>query len=148
MAQGDVTFFEEALAWLADGTFDLDGDNTIKCAILDNTTAPTASDATPTLSDYTQVGDGGQYVDGGEELTCTWTESGGTVTFDSSTNPTWPQDPGNDTDAYWALVYQAGSHNSTTDAGICFVDLGGAVDMTAGDLTITWNASGIFTIAT
>jgi len=26
------------------------------------------------------------------------------------------------------------------------VDLGGPVDMSAGDLTITWNASGIFTI--
>jgi hypothetical protein len=66
------------------------------------------------------------------------------MTFDSGTNPTWAQDASNDTDAYWAIVY------NFTDAGkdaLCFIDLGGPVDMTAGALTVTWNASGLFTIA-
>ena len=39
--------------------------------------------------------------------------------------------------------------NNYTDAGkdaLCYVDLGGPVDMTAGDLTITWHGSGLMTI--
>jgi len=65
------------------------------------------------------------------------------MTFDSTVNPTWAQDASNDTDAYWGIIY------NFTDAGkdaVAFVDLGGAVDMSAGSLTVTWNASGIFTI--
>ncbi len=144
MAQGDITFFDEAKAYMIDGGWESADD--IKCAILDNTTTPAAADATPALGDYTQVGSAGSYVAGGTSLgnlgTCV-TESGGTMTFDSSTNPSWAQNASNDTDAYWALVY------NDTDAGdlaLCFVDLGGPIDMTAGSLTVTWNASGIFTI--
>lgn len=146
MAVGDVVVFNTAKEWLADGTFDLDT-NTFKCAILDNTTAPTAATVTPTLSDFTEVGAAGSYTAGGETLTLTWVESGGTVTLDETTNPTWAQNGSNDTDAYWGLVYQTGLVNGVTDAALCYVDLGGPVDMTAGSLTITWNASGIFTLA-
>ena len=77
----------------------------------------------------------------------TWSESAGTATLDSTVNPSWTQDGSNSTTAYWGLVYQTGLHNGTTDAGLCFVELGGPVDMTAGDLTVTWSASGIFTLA-
>ena len=145
MAQGDITFFDEAKAFMIDGGWEATDD--IKCAILDNTTTPAAADATPALGDYTQVGAAGTYTAGGTSLgnlgTCV-TEAAGTMTFDSATNPTWAQDGSNDTDAYWGLIY------NDTDAGdlaLCFVDLGGPVDMSAGALTITWNASGIFTIA-
>lgn len=141
MARGDVTVFNTAKEWLMDGTFDLDGD-TIKIAICDNTTAPTASTATPNLSDFTEVGSAGSYTAGGETLTCTWVESGGTVTFDSSTNPTWASNGSNDTDAYWGIIYST----TATNAAIAYVDLGGPVDMSAGALTINWNASGIFTL--
>lgn len=144
MARGDVTVFEEAKAYMIDGGWEAADD--IKCAILDNTLAPTAADATPALGDYTQVGSGGTYVAGGTSLgnlgACV-SEAGGIMKFDSATNPTWAQDAGNDNDAYWGLIY------NDTDAGdlaIAFVDLGGPVDMSAGDLTITWHASGIFTI--
>lgn len=142
MARGDVTVFEEAKAYMIDGGWEAADD--IKCAVLDNTVTPAAGDTTPTLSDYTEVGASGTYVAGGTSLgnlgTCV-AESGGTMTFDSATNPTWAQDAGNDTDAYWGLVYHV-----TSGQGIAFVDLGGPVDMSAGALTITWNASGIFTI--
>ena len=145
MAQGDVTIFEEALAYMIDGGWEPADE--IKCAILDNTTTPTAADGTPALGDYTEVGTGGTYVAGGTGLgnlgACV-TEAGGTMTFDSATNPTWAQDASNDTDAYWGLIY---NDTQAGDPAIGFVDLGGPVDMTAGDLTITWNASGIFTIS-
>ena len=145
MAQGDVTIFEEALAYMIDGGWEPADE--IKCAILDNTTTPTAADGTPALGDYTEVGTDGTYVAGGTGLgnlgACV-TEAGGTMTFDSATNPSWAQDASNDTDAYWGLIY---NDTQAGDPAIGFVDLGGPVDMTAGDLTITWNASGIFTIS-
>ena len=143
MARGDVTVFDEAKLALLDGTHDLDTD-TLKLAICDNTTAPTAGTATPALGDFTQVGSGGSYVAGGTTLTISLTESAGTVTFDSTTNPSWAQNASNDTDAYWGILY---NDTDAGDAAIAFVDLGGPVDMTAGDLTVTWNASGIFTLA-
>ena len=143
MATGDLTVFDEAKLALLDGTHDLDT-HTIKCAILDNTTAPAAGDTTPALADYTQVGSAGSYTAGGETLTISLTETGGSVTFDSTTNPTWAQNASNDTDAYWGLIY---NDTATGDPAIAFVELGGPVDMSAGALTITWNASGVFTLA-
>lgn len=143
MATGDYVTFEEAKAYMIDGGWEAADD--IKCAILDDTTTPTASDATPALGDYTEVGDAGTYTSGGTSLGnlgTLVTEAGGTMTFDSSTNPSWAADASNDTDAYWALIYHV-----TTGQGIGFVDLGGPVDMSAVTLTLTWNASGIFTIA-
>ena len=144
MARGDVTVFEEAKAKMIDG--DWASTDEFYCAVLDDTTTPTAADATPVLGDYTEVGTGGTYVAGGltlGALSALVTEAAGVMKFDSATNPTWAQNASNDVDAYWGLIY------NYTDAGkdaLAFVDLGGPVDMTAGDLTITWNASGIFTI--
>jgi hypothetical protein len=145
MATGDVTVFDEAKAYMIDGGWEAADD--IKCAVLDNTTAPTASDTTPALGDYTEVGTAGTYTAGGTSLGnlgTLVTESGGTMTFDSSTNPSWAQNGSNDTDAYWGLIY---NDTQAGDPAIAFVELGGPVDMSAGDLTITWNGSGIFTIA-
>jgi len=145
MAREDITFFEEAKAYIQDGGWEAADD--IKVAILDNTTTPTASDATPGLGDYTEVETAGTYSAGGTSIG-TWgdliSESGGTATADSATNPTWAKDASNGTDAYWALIY---NDTQAGDPAIAFVDLGGPVDMTAGDLTITWNASGIYTLA-
>lgn len=144
MARGDVIVFEEAKAKMLDG--DWASSDHFYCAICDNTTPPTADIATPTLGDFTQVGSGGTYAAGGTDLGTLDTlvsEAAGTMTFDSATNPTWAQDVGNDVDAYWGIIYNYtdGAHDA-----LAYVDLGGPVDMQAGDLTITWNASGIFTI--
>ena len=144
MARGDLVVFEEAKAKMLDG--DWASTDHFYCAILDHTVDPTAATATPTLGDFTEVGNGGTYVTGGTDLGTLAdlvTEAAGTMTFDSATNPTWAQDAGNDVDAYWGLVY---NYTDAAHDALCFVDLGGPVDMTAGDLTITWNGSGLFTI--
>ena len=144
MATGDVTVFDAALE---DAIENWSGTDSMFCAICDNTVAPTAATTTPTLGDFTQVGAAGSYTTGGTDLGTLAnfvSFSGGTVTFDSTTNPTWAQDGSNDADAYWGIVY------NTTQAGdnaFAFVELGGAVDMSAGALTITWNASGLATIS-
>lgn len=145
MARGDVTVFDEAKAKMLDG--DWASTDHFYCAVCDNTATPTAAFATPTLSDFTEVGTSGTYVSGGTDLgalSALVTEADGTMTFDSSTNPTWAQNASNDTDAYWGLIY---NYTDAAHDALAFVDLGGPVDMSAGDLTITWNASGIFTIA-
>jgi hypothetical protein len=145
MATGDIVWFEEArtLAYFA-GWATTDS---IKIAILDNTTAPTAAHATPALADFTEVGAAGSYTTGGEVLDTwanMWAEAGGTGTFDDTgASVSWTQNGSNDTDAYWALIY-----NSTFagNLAICYVELGGPVDMSTGALTITWNGSGIATL--
>ena len=145
MAAGDLTFFEEALAYLTNGSWSTTDD--IKVAILDNTTTPTAADTTPALGDYTEVGTAGTYTAGSTSigtLTSCISESGGTMTFDSTTNPSWAANGSNDTDAYWALVY---NDTDGTDRALAFVDLGGPFNMATTTLTITWNASGLFTIS-
>lgn len=144
MARVDLVVFEEAKAKMLSG--DWASTDHFYCAICDNTATPAASTATPVIGDFTQVGTGGTYVADGTDLgalSALVSEAGGTMTFDSTTNPTWAQDASNDVDAYWAIIY------NYTDAGkdaLAFLDLGGPVDMTAGDLTITWNGSGIFTL--
>lgn len=145
MARGDFYVFNEALAYMIDGGWEAADD--IKVAICDNTTAPTVSTATPALSDFTQVGTAGTYVSGGTSLgtlgDCV-TQTGGTMTFDSATNPSWAAHASNDTDAYWAIVY---NDTDASDRAIGYLDLGGPVNMQTGSLTITWNASGLFTIS-
>lgn len=144
MAQGDIVWFEEAR------TFDYFAgwatSDDIKVAILDNTTAPTAADTTPALADYTEVGAAGTYTAGGTSLG-NWgtinSEAAGTGTVDSATNPSWASNGLNDTDAYWGLIY---NDTQVGDPAFAYVDLGGPVDMTAGALSITWNASGIATL--
>jgi len=145
MAQGDITVFEEAKAYMIDGGWE--PADTFKLALLTSAVAPTPGDTTPALGDYTEVTPGGNYTAGGETLdtlTNMVTEAGGTMTFDDTgATVQWLQNGSNPTDARWGLIY------NDTDAGdlaICMLDLGADVDMTAGDLTITWNASGIFTI--
>ena len=145
MATGDFLVFEEALEYMIDGG--MEAADVFKCAILDNTTTPTASFATPALGDFTEVGASGTYTAGGftlGALSDLVSESGGTMKFDSANNPTYAQNGSNDNDAWWGLVY-----NSTEGAkrAFGFVELGGPVDMSAGALTITWNGSGLFTIA-
>ena len=145
MAAGDVTVFNEALAYMLDGGWE--AADSIKLALLTSATAPTQADVTPALADYTEVTAGGNYTAGGETLD-TWgnciTQSSNVSTFDDTgASVVWSQHASNPTTARYGLIYNA---TQASPQGIAFIDLGAVIDMTAGDLTITWNASGIFTI--
>ena len=145
MAAGDISVFDEAKAYMIDGGWE--AADTIKLALLTATTAPTDADTTPALGDYTQVTAGGNYVAGGETLDTLGnmvTEASGTMTFDDTgASVTWSQNGSNPTDARYGLIY----NDTQADQAIAWIDLGSTIDLSAGDLTITWNASGIFTIA-
>ncbi len=145
MATGDVKVFDEAKEYMVDGGWEAADD--IKCAILDNTATPIAAFATPAFADFTEVTDAGSYTIGGTSLGTLGTlvtQAAGVMKLDSGTNPTWAQDALNDVDAWWGLIY------NDTDVGkraLAFVELGGPVNMQTGDLTVTWDAAGIITVA-
>ena len=66
MAKGDIVWFDEAATFDYFASWATSDD--IKCAVLDNTTAPTAGDTTPALADYTEVTAAGTYTAGGTSL--------------------------------------------------------------------------------
>jgi len=147
MAQGDFTVFDEFVLDIGKEIHDLSSD-TLKLGLIDNTTPPTAGDATPVWGDYSgnEVGTGGGYVADGITLSgVTFTEEDGTATLDDSGNISLAQDGSGFTDAYWGILY-----NSTAAGGnaIGFLELDGPVSEQAGPVNINWNASGILTIAT
>jgi len=144
MARNDWVTFEEFSLDLADGEHDL-GADTFKVALIDNSTAPTAADATPRWGDYSaNEVSGTGYTAGGATLSGTGvSEAGGVTTFDDTGNVTWSQNGAGPTDIYWAILY---NDSAAADQAIGFLDMGGAVSLQDGDVTITWNASGILTI--
>lgn len=151
MAQGDVTVFEEFALSLGTETHNLpNGNDVIKLAIIDNVITPTAADATPAWGassgvdyDDNEVSSAGSYTAGGETLgTIAFTEAAGVATFDAD-NVVIAQDGSGFTDGYWGIIY---NETATNNEAIAFVEMGGPVSEQAGQITFTWNASGIFTI--
>ena len=150
MATGDLTVFDEAKAYMIDGGWEAADD--IKVAICDNTTTPVAAAVVPAVTtggttNYTEVGSAGSYTAGGVSigaLSAVVTEAAGTMTFDSATNPSWTANASNDVDAWWAIIY---NDTDTANRAIAFVELGGPVNMQTVALTLTWDGSGLFTIA-
>ena len=144
MARGDLVVFEEAMAKMLSG--DWASTDHLYCAICDNTATPAASTATPVFGDFTEVGTAGTYVANGTDLgaiSAIVSELAGVVTVDSTTNPTWALNASNDTDAYWAIVY---NYTDAQKDALFYVDLGGPVNMTEGPLTVTWHGTGMYTI--
>ena len=144
MATGDLIVFDEAKAKMIEG--DWAATDNFYMGIVTNAVPPTAAFGGPQFSDFTEVTATAAYTAGGTDLgtlASIVTELAGTVTVDSSNATTWAQHASGSVDASWAIVY------NFTDAGKdawCFIELG-TVDMSAGSLTVTINASGLFTIA-
>ena len=151
MAQSDLVLFNEHINGLGDGIYALDAD-VIRVAIIDSVQTPVATSTDPRWGaggnvnfDTNEVTEnGGSYTLEGQDISATWSESAGTGTFDGADVTVWTQNASNPPDARWVIIYD------DTIAGnqcIGFVDLGATFDMTTGDLNITWNASGIYTVS-
>ena len=140
MARGDVTMFNEA-GWDAwKGVHDLSSD-TLKLGIIDDTTPPTAADATPRWGDYSpnEVATTGNYTAGGETLT--------TVTFTMVSGiPTLAADDVNITshasgftDGSYGILY---NDDATNDEAIGFVEMedaeGNPASEQADDVDFEW----------
>jgi len=144
MARNDWVTFEEFSKDLASGVHDLSSD-TFKVGLIDNSTPPTAADATPRWADYSgNEVSGTGYTAGGYALTGSGvSEADGVTTFDDTGNVTWSQNGAGPTDIYWAVLY---NDTAAADQAVGFLDMGGPVSLVDGDVTITWNASGILTV--
>ena len=145
MASGDITVFEEAKAYMIDGGWEPADD--IEIILLLATSTPTASDGPlPKIADYNAATttEGAQVL---ATLANMVVETGGTMTFDDTdASVVWVQGGGNSTTCRWAVVYNQTATTPATDPVVCFIDLGSNRDLSVGSITITWNASGIFTI--
>jgi len=147
MARGDLTVFEESKKELIMGGWEPADEIWIGLV----TDVCVVSDADPHYSaggttNYTPIATAGEYAAGGlllDTLTNMLAEADGTVTFDDTgASVTWAQNGTSPQNADHAVIY-----HKTTGHCIAMIDLDGPVDMQAGDLTITWHASGIFTTA-
>jgi predicted nucleic-acid-binding Zn-ribbon protein len=145
MAAGAWQLFRRAKLKLASGTFDLDT-QTFKMAICTNVQALTDDFAGASTdcryADLTAEVVGAGYTAGGKTLTPAWTRSGATVTFDVD-DQAWTSSTL--TDCKYAVIYA----DNTNDDLLCFCELDTVtnVSMVSGTLTVTINASGVFTLA-
>jgi len=146
MARNDWVTFEEFSLDLANGVHNL-GSDTFKVALIDNTdTEPVAGTAEPEWADDFSGNEvsGTGYTAGGTALTGVSTsEDAGVTTFDDTVNLTWSQNGAGPTNIYWAILY---NDSAASKECVGFLDMGGPVSLQDGDVSITWNASGILTV--
>lgn len=150
MAQGDIVVFAQAKLDIGLEGHQLETD-TIKLGLITDDVTPTETTSVPawgaggtTNLSTNEVSPGGNYSAGGPTIANnTYSLNGATCTFDGE-NITINQDPSNPTDARWGIGW---NDTNSIDAALFFLDLGGNTDLSAGDFSITWNASGIFTLA-
>ena len=146
MPAGNFIVFNRSKLKLGNGTFDLDT-QTFKMALTTSSQALAATFVgTSTDCRYAdltaEVASGGGYTTGGKTLSATWTQATGTITFDCD-DQAWTSST---ITAKYAVIYA----DNTNDDLLCFVDLdtgGGSVSTVSGTLTVTINASGVFTLA-
>ena len=144
MAVGDISVYNEAKGYMVDGGWE--PADSMRIDLVLATSTPLIADVAPDPTDYNLATstEGEQILD---TLTLMVTTSGSTMTFDdTAASQTWAQGGGLSTTVRWAIIYNFTATTPHTKPCICFVDLGSDRDLTAGSLTITWHASGIFTI--
>jgi hypothetical protein len=151
VARGDLVMFEEFVNYLGNKLYNFEtGGDEFKLGLVDSTATPPAhSTATPMWADFVgnEVSGTGYTANGHILASQTYNEVAGVATFDAA-DVTWSQASGGVsgfTGAYWAVLYD-NTPTSPADPAICYVDMGGPVNNNDGDVTVAWNASGIFTV--
>lgn len=148
MAAGDVVWFDQALVDAWNKVHNLSSD-TIKVGLITTSTTPSATTSNPcwgaggsTNMSTNEVTAGGNYSAGGVTLTTvTSTLSSGKHKFDAD-DVAITQHASNPTNARWAIIY---NDTATNKNCLGYVDLGSDINLSLGNFSITWNASGIST---
>ena len=147
MAAGKWKLYESAKLGIANGEIDLDT-HSFKIALFSSTSNCDTLSGTTTLASLTnQLSTANGYTQNSKAVTITTANSGGTITVDETTNPSWTAAGGSIT-ARFAVIYDD-THASDQALCVCLLDTTPA-DVTATDgntFTITINASGLFTIS-
>lgn len=142
-----ITFYNSFRKYLGDGTVDLDT-HTFKVLLTSSSYTPSATTHTVKADVTNELSTANGYTAGGATLgTVTWSQSGGTVTFDAA-DTAWTASGGSIT-ARYAVIYDD-TPTSPADPLVAYILLDTTpADVTATDgntLTLQWNASGIFTL--
>lgn len=142
MAAGSWTFPDSARTDLINGTFDLDTDTFLMALFLSTSNIGAASTTYAGLTNEHANANG--YTTGGISLGQLSLSGTTTVTVDETTNPVWTASGGSIT-ARYAVIYESGGRVLC----YCLLDSTPAdVTATSGNtLTVTFHASGIFTLA-
>lgn len=142
MAASTWTFPDSARTDLLNGTFDLDTDTFYMALFLSTSNIGASSTTYAGLTNEHANANG--YTTGGISLGSLSLSGTTTVTVDETTNPVWTASGGSIT-ARFAVIYESGGRVLC----YCLLDSTPA-DVTATDgntLTVTFHASGIFTLA-
>ena len=152
MAIGDVTLFNSFRSELGDAVHNL-STNSFSFGLVTNTSAPTQTTAGPhwagtgttnlaTNQVTTTAGYTGP-VNVSAVITDNWTISGATATFDVD-NVSLTQNASGFTDAHWGVIFNDTDANKRA---LCYLEMGSPVSLVAGDVSVTWNAAGVFTLS-
>lgn len=146
-AAGKWKLYESAKLGIANGEIDLDT-HSFKIALFLSTSNCNTLSGTTTLASLTnQVATNYGYTQNSKAVTITTANSGGTITVDETTNPSWTASGGSIT-ARFAVIYDD-THASDQALCVCLLDTAPA-DVTATDgntFTITMDAAGLFTMS-
>lgn len=154
MAAGAWTMYNKAKEYIGDGTIDLDaGDAYFSVVLVTSSYTHAATHSTYADISGAEVANGNGYTTGGDiSSTTTWTESSGTVTFDSA-DPSWTAAGGSIVARRAVLVHIAAGSGvpQSSDKLICSCLLDDTpADVTAVDgalFRVILSASGYFSVA-
>lgn len=146
MAAGDIIYFDQWCVDVQEAVHNMETD-TFKLGLITSAVTPAATTTDPrwgaggtTNFSSSQVTPGGNYTTGGPSIANpTVTLTGGAGVFDGD-DISIAQHASNPTNARWGIIY------NDTAAGknaVGYLDLGAAIDLSAGAFSVTWNASGI-----
>jgi len=134
MAADNFKMYDKAKEFIGDGTIDLDaGDAYFAVVLLTSSYTPSLTHETYADISGAEVANANGYTTGGVTPASTaWTESSGTVTFDSN-DPSWTASGGSIVARYAALVHVAAGSGDpqSTDKLLCY----SLLDNTPADLT-------------
>lgn len=130
--------------------FDLNAD-TFKCALFNDTTTPSQTVAAASSAYNTgvwvtanELSQGGWTATGLALTSVTSTFSSNVYTFDAA--DTANGSAATISGAFGCLIYDDTLTTPVADQGVCYLSFGGTNSVTAGTLTVVYNASGIFTL--
>ena len=146
MAAGKWKLYEAAKLAIANGEI-LAADSFKINLYLSTSNCDTLSGDTALANLTNQHATANGYTQNTKAVTITRANSGGTITWDETTNPVWTASGGSIV-ARFAVIYDD-THASDQALAVCLLDTTPA-NVTATDgntLTVTMNASGLFTLA-
>lgn len=148
MAQGDFKWFDTFPEQLGDKLHDLEND-VFKFALVNSTTTPTHTTADPrwgaggTTNFSSNEVSGSGYTAGGIDVAMSITRAAAVTTINGGTNPTWTQNGSGPTDIRWGILY---NETSAAKYAIGWVDWGAVRSLVDGNISYTWNGSGMGTL--